>query len=125
MQQNLLLFDRLNRDQARQALDPIIRIRAIQDFTPTQATRFVFDLKGVIRNILGARRSSNRKDRLNPDDIAELERRIDELGLLSFDIYMQCREKLFEIKANEMKDRTFKAFARAGLVKEPEVDTDV
>lgn len=122
---DLLLFDPLNRDQARQALDPIIRIRAIQDFTPTQATRFVFDLKGVIRNTLGVRRSSNRKDRPNPDDITELERRIDELGLLSFDIYMQCREKLFEIKANEMKDRTFKAFARAGLVKEPEVDTDV
>jgi hypothetical protein len=42
------------------------------------------------------------------------------LGLLAFDIYMQCREKIYELKANEMKERTFKAFARAGLVKEPD-----
>jgi len=38
--------------------------------------------------------------------------------LLAFDIYMECREKVYEIKANESKDRTLRAFARAGLISE-------
>jgi hypothetical protein len=39
---------------------------------------------------------------------------------------MQCREKIYELKANEMKNRTFRAFERAGLVSEmPEVEPDL
>jgi hypothetical protein len=36
---------------------------------------------------------------------------------------MQCREKIYELKANEMKNRTFRAFERAGLVSEIPADT--
>lgn len=103
---------------ARDAIDPIIRIRAIQDFTPTQAVRFIFDLKRVIRDSLHLNRPSNVKNLRTLDELSELDKRIDELGLLAFDIYIQCREKIYELKANEMRDRTFKAFARAGLVNE-------
>jgi hypothetical protein len=31
---------------------------------------------------------------------------------------MKCREKIYQIKANEEKNRTFSAFERAGLIKE-------
>jgi hypothetical protein len=31
---------------------------------------------------------------------------------------MQCREKVCQIGANEMRNRTFRAFERAGLVSE-------
>jgi hypothetical protein len=31
---------------------------------------------------------------------------------------MSCREKIYEIKGNEEKNRTFKAFERAGLIAE-------
>jgi putative component of toxin-antitoxin plasmid stabilization module len=47
----------------------------------------------------------------------EIESRIDRLGLAAFDVYMACREKIYELKANETRNRTFKAFERAGLVK--------
>jgi hypothetical protein len=30
---------------------------------------------------------------------------------------MACREKIYELKANETRNRTFKAFERAGLIK--------
>jgi hypothetical protein len=42
--------------------------------------------------------------------------RIDELSLIAFNIYVECREKIFQLKANEVRDRTFKALRRAGLV---------
>ena len=115
---DLLLDDQLDGSQAQTALDPVIRIRAVQDFSPAQATRFVFDLKSVVRKHINLKRI----DPQLAEDMVELDNRIDALGLLAFDIFMQCREKIFHIKANELRDRTFKAFARAGLVKEPPED---
>ena len=113
-----LLIDGQNLDQADNLLDPIVRIRAIQDFTAARAVRFVFDLKDVIRSLLpGAMDDPKART-----DMALLEDRIDELGLIAFDIYMRCREKIYELKANDVRNRTFKAFARAGLIKEPEQD---
>lgn len=100
-------------------LDPIIRIRAVQNFSPSQAVGFIFFLKNVIRTNLQKELAQERID----DELVLLESQIDELGLLAFNLYMQCKEKIYELKANEMKNRTFKAFERAGLVKEPpEVD---
>jgi hypothetical protein len=46
----------------------------------------------------------------------EIEARIDQMGLAAFDIYIACREKIYELKANETRNRTFKAFERAGLI---------
>jgi hypothetical protein len=49
----------------------------------------------------------------------EFEARIDRICLAAFDIYLGCREQVFELKSNEMRNRTFRAFKRAGLVAEP------
>lgn len=99
-------------------IDPIIRIRAIQDFTPSKAVRFVFDLKDIVRDIAAA----DLDDRQNQRVLADLDHRVDDLGLLAFDIYMQCREKIYDLKANEMRARTLSAFNRAGLIKEQDED---
>jgi len=36
--------------------------------------------------------------------LLELEQKIDDMSLLAFDIYMKCREKLYELKATELQD---------------------
>jgi hypothetical protein len=105
-----------DRKTAQPLIDPIIRIRAIQDFTPIQAVRFIFDLKKIIREMA----SVDAKDEQGQKMLQLLNDRIDELGLLAFDIYMQCREKIYDLKANEMRARTYSAFSRAGLIKEPD-----
>lgn len=102
----------LDTGAARTALDPILRIRSIQAFSPAQATGFVFELKSILRQVVPAKEQSMA-------EWLDIEQRIDQMALLAFDVYMQCREKIYELKANEMKDRTYRAFARAGLVKEP------
>jgi len=117
------LFDELlgDMDQATIAsfLDPIIRIRAVQNFSPSQAIGFIFFLKKTIRE--------NLKTEITQahfvDELLAIETKIDKLSLIAFNIYMQCREKIYDLKANEMKARTLKAFERAGLVSEsPEVE---
>jgi len=95
-------------------LDPIIRIRAVQNFTPSQATSFILSLKKALR----ANLAKELRDIRHAEKLFEFESKIDQLCLMAFDIYMQCREKIYEIGANETRNRTFRAFERAGLISE-------
>ena len=107
--------------QVSPILDPIIRMRAVQDFSPAEAVGFVFSLKKAIREEL---KGEVRGGAIS-DDLSKLECRIDDMALLAFDVYMKCREKIYEIKANEVKNRTFMLLERAGLVCEiPEAEED-
>lgn len=83
--------------RVQSALVEIVRIRAVQDFTASQAVAFVFSLKNVVREELepGGR------------SLVALESRIDEMALMAFDLYTQCREKIHEIKANEASRRVY------------------
>ncbi|MCK4619114.1 MAG: RsbRD N-terminal domain-containing protein [Desulfobacterales bacterium] len=100
-------------------LYPILRVRAVQPIlSSSQSTGFIFSLKKVIRKVL-------KKELSDPDILKELlhfESKIDELTLIAFDIYMKCREQVYEIKANEVRNRTFRAFERAGLLTEISAD---
>ena len=104
------------RDVMANALDPVIRIRAVQSFSPSQATRFVFSLKQIVRQLLPE------GDRAARADMNELDRRIDEMALAAFDIYVACREKIFELKASESRNQFFGSLKRAGLIVETEAD---
>ena len=87
------LIEGLEPDRVSPLLDRIIRIRAVQDFSPSQAVNFVFLFKKAIKKeILG----EILEDQLS-EDLAIMESRIDDLALLAFDIYMSCREKLYDI----------------------------
>ena len=93
------LVQDLERDQILTYLDEIIRIRALQDFSPSQALAFIFLLKTVIRQELA--KEIQREDLAA--EVLELESRIDGLALLGFDVYTKRREKIFEMKANEAR----------------------
>lgn len=93
-------------------LDNIIKIRAVQDFTPSQAVAFVLLLKKVIREELRAEIAEKQLS----DEILSLESTIDNLALSAFDIYMKCREKIYDIKANEVKRSTFRLLQMANLI---------
>ncbi len=100
-----------------QALDPIIRIRAVQSFSPTQATAFVLALKPLIRGIC----HKDPTDGQALADLREIEDRIDAMLLVAFDVYLKCRETLYQLKVDLEKNRIHHAFARAGLVAETPV----
>ena len=91
-------------------LDSIVRIRAVQDLRPSQALSFVFHLRNAIREEL----ASEAKEFCGEMEI--LESRIDAIALMSFDIFVKCREKVYELKANEVKNRTFRLLQMANLV---------
>ncbi|PKL50085.1 MAG: hypothetical protein CVV37_07340 [Nitrospira bacterium HGW-Nitrospira-1] len=116
------LLQGIDKDRVSVFLDNIIRIRAIQEFTPSQAISFVFFLKKIMRDELAREIRENNLS----DELALIENHIDLLGLLAFDIFMGCREKLYDIKANEMKHMTFRLLQKANLIYEkPEEEPDV
>ncbi|MEE9566624.1 MAG: RsbRD N-terminal domain-containing protein [Desulfobacteria bacterium] len=109
-------------DQISLFLDNIIRVRAIQDFAPSQAVSFIFGLKDIIREVL---ESEIRQGKISEELIA-FESKIDGLALLCFDIYNQCRQKIFQIRVNEVRNESSRLLKMAGLVYEiPEIDGDL
>lgn len=104
------------RDVMESALDPILRIRAVQTFTPSMATSFVFFLKQIVRQHLPANGPDAQRD------MDGLDRKIDEMAMAAFDIYVACREKIFELKATESRKQFFGSLKRAGLIVEAEAD---
>lgn len=87
-----------------EALDRLVRVRAVQDFKPSAALRFVFLLKRALRE-------QAVKEEL--DDLAQFDATVDALVLAAFDRYEKCREKLFEIRAEEYKRQTASLLMRA------------
>ena len=98
--------DRMDASALEDALDPIIRIRAVQSFTPAMAVCFVFELKDIGKKILA------------PEFYEPFDRQVDKIALAAFNRYMKCRESIFLLKATEAKRRVHSAFERAGLVTE-------
>ena len=97
------LHGEMNASRITPVLDGVIRIRAVQDFTAGQAVAFVFLLKKVLREELRSEIQSDREG----EGLAAIEGRIDQMALLAFDLFMKCRERMYEIKANEARRRMF------------------
>jgi len=98
----------MDSDRLREALDGIIRIRSVQEFTPTEAIGFVFQLKSVIREVMGV----HLRTAEDWSDLADLESRIDGVALLAFEKYAECREALHRVRGSEIERRASKALER-------------
>ena len=111
------LFEALLREMIPETvktfLDGIIRIRAIQEFAPSEAVAFIFQLKKIVRQELG------NEILLRPgmtEELAAFDSTIDDLALFAFDIYMKCREKIYELKAKEATNMTFRLLQQARII---------
>jgi hypothetical protein len=103
-------------------LDNIIRVRAVQGFSPSQAISFIFGLKTIVREEMAREIAEGGIS----EEWTQFESRIDGLALLCFDIYTECRQKLFEVRVNEVKNQSSRLLKMAGLVYEiPEAEGDL
>jgi len=84
-------------------LDQVIRIRAVQDFTPSQALVPFLELKWIIRQVL----SEDTNTRSLVPDLADLYCEIDQIALAAFDMYTKCREQLYQVRIKELKSGSY------------------
>jgi hypothetical protein len=88
------------------SLDSILKIRSVQDFSPSQAVGFAFLLKRAIGETL---KSEICKESVM-DEWLKFQSRIDDLALQAFDAYMECREKICEIRIKQARTEKEMAF---------------
>ena len=96
------------------SLDNIIRIRAVQDFKSSQSLSFILQLKGIIREELNKSAPANGIT----GELQALEDRIDQMALIGFDVYSECRQKLYDIRVNEVKNQVGRLLEKANLISE-------
>jgi hypothetical protein len=90
------LLGNMDRQVVATAIDLLVRLRAVQDFSPSAALGFIFVLRPIVAEVSGA---------VQP----QLDRRIDELALMAFDRYMECREQIAGIREKEFQRRAHRA----------------
>jgi hypothetical protein len=93
-------------EKCQASLDSILKIRSVQDFSPSKAVGFIFLLKRAIREIL--KNEIYKEPFIN--EWLRLQSRIDDLALQAFDLYMNCREKICEIRINQARAEKEMAF---------------
>ena len=112
------LIGDFDEEKLRKALDSIIRIRSVQDFSASTAVSFITQLKKTIIDQLMSINNS-----LSTDELIELDSKIEKLTMMAFDIYVECREKLYEIKANSVRMRSYKLLEKAGQLERFQTQT--
>ena len=80
-------------------LRDIMKIRAVQTYPPSQAIGFVFRLREIVRAELGDLLAD---PRYSPE-LVELDAQIDGIALAALDIFVGCREQVYELRVNEVK----------------------
>ncbi|GAG33495.1 unnamed protein product, partial [marine sediment metagenome] len=88
-------------EKIRQDLHEMVKIRAVQQFSASEAVGFIFHLKEAVR----AQLAEAVKDPRFSDELAQLDGQIDRVALAAFDLFVQCREQVYELRVNEVKRR--------------------
>jgi hypothetical protein len=105
-----------------ECMDPMVRIRAVQDFRPSEAVGFVFLLKNAVMQVAGAEIEAQGL----LGELHAFESRVDRLAGIAFDIHSRCREQIHEIRIKEIKNRSAVLMRRMNmLIDEPAPDEDV
>ncbi|MDD3816450.1 MAG: RsbRD N-terminal domain-containing protein [Desulfocapsaceae bacterium] len=93
----VLLFEKNEPEKIVAALEQLVQIRAVQTFNPSEAVSMAYILKKVV------------KDFCRKDKVADLagwqafEERVDVLAYTMFDMYVACRERLYQTRIAEIK----------------------
>ncbi len=97
----LLFAKNANAKEYKPNLESLMQLRAVQDFSPSQAIAPINGVKHITREILG--KDSERKHLIA--DLYDFEFCVDVAVLNAFDIYMECRERLYEVRIQEIKSK--------------------
>lgn len=102
------IIDGLDESTAASSLEKLVRIRAVQELSPSEATGFVFMLKPIIKELAEQAREGG----VEPDELHEIDAVVDRLALMAFDCYSACRDRISQIKVNDARRQTVKLIER-------------
>ncbi len=114
LEQMASLLDSLAEDKGdcSDAVEAICRILAVQPLKPSLAMRVFFSLKSIVPEFLCGPSGNDFSGEGEPERFLS---RTDELILMAFDRYMAHRERLYQLKVEESRNRMHMALRRAGV----------
>jgi hypothetical protein len=92
-------------------LEPMIKVRSVQEFTPAQTISFVFHLKTTVREEL----AEELRDADLMRQLSRFDADVDQLALYAFDLFTKCRDQLHDLRVNEVKRRVSGLLRRMGI----------
>jgi len=104
------IFDGVGEESALEALEAVVRLRAVQEIAPGRALAFLGRIKAISRN-----------EGVGPADqglLEAMEARADALLLRAFDSYVADRERIYALRAREARSQVHSLLRRAELVVE-------
>lgn len=98
--------------QLKLSLESILKIRAVQDLKASEAVGFILELKDIVR------REVNKKGRgqVTVEELKGFEAKVDRICLEAFNIYSDCRQKIYELRVKEVRRQVSRLLERANLV---------
>ncbi|NOQ46457.1 MAG: hypothetical protein GQ559_07270 [Desulfobulbaceae bacterium] len=98
-----LLLAKAGQDEYVEPLDQVIRIRAVQEFTPSQAVTPILELKWIVKQVL----SADKETRGLLTELDTFDCDVDRAALAAFDIYTDCREQVYAGRIRELKSGSY------------------
>lgn len=100
------LFDVLCDGSEEEVLTPdlqeLVKVRAVQKTSATDAVAFVFKLKEIVRDLLGKKGVTEAYK-----EWLAFEARVDAAALAIFNMYVDSREQLYLVRINEFKQNRY------------------
>ncbi|MBW6521069.1 MAG: RsbRD N-terminal domain-containing protein [Desulfoarculaceae bacterium] len=84
-------------------LEQVMRIRSIQEFAASVAVGPIHAVKHITREIL----EKDKERRHLVQELYDFEFAVDLAVLAAFDLYMQCRERLYQVRIQEIKTGSY------------------
>jgi len=83
----------------KEPLSRLMHLRSVQEFSPSQAVAPLNAVKHITREVLAA----DKDTKLLVDELYDFEFCVDLAVLAAFDLYVECREKIYRIRVDEIK----------------------
>ncbi len=94
------------------SLDKLIRIRSVQNFSPSQALNFLFLFKKLLRDEFFKEMRKNGE----LEHLLRFEAKVDNMVLMAIDIYSRSREQIFQLRVDELKRSQHTLLKKARMI---------
>ena len=97
-------------EKFNEAIEQICRVMAIQDFPPSKAIALFYELKEIVNDMV-----KKLEQDLTGKEFEEFNYNIEKMTLKTFDCYCSHREKIYQLKVDESKNKAYMLIKKAGL----------
>jgi len=97
------ILDDRDPSEVEPSLDRIVRVRALQEMSPSKAVSFVLELKEIFDEVADG--ASGEAKRI-------FDSRVDQMLLTAFNVFSRCREQVYDIRVKEVRNRSLKVMER-------------